>query len=117
MKKLKWAGIGNKMESERNLSDLPAGSLSNFCPACPQVDVNLPPNWKLDQQRWVYQRSFVADGNFKADHVRQKNPAGDIWLSEGSGMMSKRTDHEEFLRTAVERSTVSDQSIVAAAAS
>lgn len=57
---------------------------------------------------WVYQRSFVADGNFKADHVRQRNPAGDVWLSEGGGMMSKRSDYEEFLRTAVERLTVSD---------
>jgi hypothetical protein len=49
----------------------------------------------------------VADGNFKADHVRQNNAASDIWLSEGGGMMSKRADYEAFLKKAVERATVS----------
>lgn len=108
MKKLKWAGLGNKPEYERDLGQLPAGSLANFCPACPQVNVNMPPNWTEGPDQWVYQRSFVADGNFKADHVRQKNPAGDIWLSEGGGMMSKRTDYDIFLQSALERSTVSE---------
>jgi hypothetical protein len=56
--------------------------------------------------RWVYRRAFVADGNFKADHVRQKNTC-DIWLSEGAGMISKRDVYHAFLETAVERLTVS----------
>jgi hypothetical protein len=46
-------------------------------------------------------RFFVADGNFKADHVRQKNPENDIWLSKGGGMTAKRDEYKEFLRTAV----------------
>ena len=50
---------------------------------------------------------FVADGNFKADHVRQKNADGDVWLSEGSGMIPKRDEYREFLKTAIERLTVS----------
>ena len=56
---------------------------------------------------WVYQRSFVADENFKADHVRQNAAATDIWLSEGGGMTGKRSEYEQFLKTAVERATVS----------
>ena len=56
---------------------------------------------------WIYQRSFVADGNFKADHIRQKDTGDDIWLSEGGGMTAKRADYEEFLRTAINRLTVS----------
>lgn len=56
--------------------------------------------------RWVYRRFFVADGNFKADHVRQKNSSQDVWLSEGSGMFSKREEYKSFLKVAVERSTV-----------
>ena len=28
--------------------------------------------------RWVYKRIFVGDGNFKADHVRQKNEVDDV---------------------------------------
>jgi hypothetical protein len=43
----------------------------------------------------------VADGNFKADHVRQKNPGNDIWLSEGGGMMARRDIYEEFLKNAI----------------
>jgi hypothetical protein len=47
----------------------------------------------------------VADGNFKADHIRQKNNETDIWLSEGGGMMPRRDDYESFLKTAIERRT------------
>ena len=57
--------------------------------------------------RWVYRRFFVADGNFKADHVQQKN-VSDIWLSEGAGMFARRSEYQEFLRTAVEHLTVGD---------
>jgi hypothetical protein len=39
---------------------------------------------------------FVADGNFKADHVRQKNADGDVWLSEGAGMIPKRATYHSF---------------------
>jgi hypothetical protein len=49
----------------------------------------------------------VADGNFKADHVRQKNQVDDVWLSEGGGMIAKRDDYYTFLATAIERLTVS----------
>jgi hypothetical protein len=49
---------------------------------------------------------FVADGNFKADHIRQKNKS-EVWLSEGGGIMSKVVDYERFLESAVERRTVS----------
>ena len=50
----------------------------------------------------------MADGNFKADHVRQKNPVGDIWLSEGSGMIPQRQEYLSFLALAIERLTVSN---------
>lgn len=49
----------------------------------------------------------MADGNFKADHVRQKNEVDDVWLSEGSGMIPKRQEYFSFLATAIERLTVS----------
>ena len=59
--------------------------------------------------RWVFRRFLVPDGNFKADHVKQKNNEGDFWLSEGGGMMPKRDEYEEFLRTAINRRTVCDR--------
>jgi len=48
----------------------------------------------------------VADGNFKADHVRQANAAGDVWLLEGCGMIPNRRNYLGFLKTAIERLTV-----------
>jgi hypothetical protein len=57
-------------------------------------------------RRWVYQQFFVADGNFKADHVQQKRKF-EVWLSEGGGMMAKNNEYESFLWTAVECSMVS----------
>jgi hypothetical protein len=60
-----------------------------------------------DFNRWVYKHIFVADGNFKADHVRQQISAGDVWLSEGSGMMPHNREYMTFLASAIERLTVS----------
>jgi hypothetical protein len=120
MKRLKWAGYGG---SNSKSSDVTAGQLSVFCPACPQPSINIPENWKDDParqgfnnngniiankcRRWVYKRMFVADGNFKADHVRLKHADRDVWLSEGGGMIPKRDEYQAFLKTAIERLTVS----------
>jgi hypothetical protein len=50
---------------------------------------------------------MTADGNRKADHVLQKTGNRDAWISEGSGMIPKREDYHAFLKTAIERLTVS----------
>ena len=120
MKRLKWAGYGMK---KAPASEVTPGQLSVFCPACPQPGINIPDNWKDNQARyppyysfknsdtyffrWVYKRIFVADGNFKADHVRQKSAIENVWLSEGGGMVPKREEYQAFLKTAIERLTVS----------
>lgn len=49
MKKLKWAGFAH--DSELSPGQPPAGSLANFCPACPQPGINLPAGWHKDPQR------------------------------------------------------------------
>jgi hypothetical protein len=104
VKKLRWAGyaqrVGQPLASKR-------GELGNFCPACPQVGINIPENWKEDPNRWVYRRVITADGNFKADHVRQKSAADDIWLSDGLGMITSRSEYHAFLESARNRPTVS----------
>lgn len=48
----------------------------------------------------------MADGNFTADHLRQKSPQNDMWLIDGEGMMAGRKRYMEHLKTAVERHTV-----------
>ena len=50
MKRLIWAGYGHNQRDPLNPEP---GSLANFCPACPQVGINIPENWKDDVNRWV----------------------------------------------------------------
>ncbi|KAM6490431.1 hypothetical protein JOM56_014104, partial [Amanita muscaria] len=103
MKKLKWAGYGH---THKDTKDPEPGSLANFCPACPQPNVNLANNWKDDENRFVFRRMFVADGNFKADHVSQKRSDSDIWLWDGGGMFPNVAQYSQFLQSAHERLTV-----------
>jgi hypothetical protein len=110
--------------SDKKVEEVKSGELTTYCPACPQPGINLPTDWTEDaarhklnfsdqaclilSNRWVYKHIFVADGNFKADHVRQKKLAGDVWLSEGSGMIAKAEEYTEFLKYATEKRMVSD---------
>lgn len=50
MKKLKWAGYAG---SSKPVSTVGPGELAIFCPACPQVGINIPVNWKEDPARQV----------------------------------------------------------------
>jgi hypothetical protein len=49
MKRLKWAGFGN---TARPACDVKAGTLTVFCPACPQPGINIPEDWKKDPARY-----------------------------------------------------------------
>ena len=104
MKKLKWAGYGHNNKLDH--LNPPAGSLSIFCPTCPQPSINLPDDWKLDKNRFVFRPVFVADGNFKADHVKQKKN-DDVWLMDGGGMVPNQKHYSDFLKKAKEIPTVS----------
>ncbi|KAF8149042.1 hypothetical protein B0H34DRAFT_758043 [Crassisporium funariophilum] len=101
MKKLKWAGYSHNKQDPLNP---PAGSLANFCPTCPQPGRNLPQDWKNDPNRWVFRVLLTGDGNFKADHVRQKKDA-DVWLINGGGMFPKKDHYFAFLARAIEQFT------------
>ena len=51
-------------------------------------------------------RSIVIEGNFKADHVRQKDVVSEIWMMDGSGMTPNRESYSKFLANAIEIKTV-----------
>ncbi|KAF9489504.1 hypothetical protein BDN71DRAFT_1499024 [Pleurotus eryngii] len=48
----------------------------------------------------------MADGNFKADHIRQSTGDKDVWLSPGSSMLPHREEYAEFLQAAENIKTV-----------
>ena len=52
-------------------------------------------------------RSFVADGNFKAIHLKQKNDASDVWITNGEGFMTNTERYEIHLQNAKETKAVS----------
>jgi hypothetical protein len=52
--------------------------------------------------RFVFKHIFVADQNFKADHVRQKNSNTDVRLWDGAGMAPNQAEYGQFLQAAIE---------------
>ncbi|KAG1859084.1 hypothetical protein C8R48DRAFT_748627 [Suillus tomentosus] len=65
-----------------------AGELALFCPACPQPGVNLSMSDRNGSNpAWLYSRSLVMDGNFKAEHLRPTNPTDEVALTDGLGFM------------------------------
>ncbi|KAF9490989.1 hypothetical protein BDN71DRAFT_1434306 [Pleurotus eryngii] len=70
--------------------------LEDFCLANLEC-VNLPDNWKEDENKWVYLQMLMADRNFKADHIRQSTGDKDVWLLPGSSMLPHHEEYTEFL--------------------
>lgn len=60
----------------------------------------------------LYLRSYVADGNFKADHLKQKNDQTDVWLTDGEGFMTERARYENHLNAAKESVQVNQYYII-----
>ena len=103
LKKLKWSGYGH---NEKVPMHAKSGQMAIFCPACPQHEVNLPPDWHERHDQWMYHCVFVTNGNFKADHVRPQKPVQDVWLNDGTGMAPNRERYQDFIKMATEKPTV-----------
>ncbi|KAG2129666.1 uncharacterized protein EDB93DRAFT_1243406 [Suillus bovinus] len=69
-----------------------AGDLALFCPACPQPGINLDlstgTSTQLDNTpSWLFTRTLVMDGNFKAEHLHPVNPSDEVSLMDGLAFM------------------------------
>ncbi|KAG2109815.1 hypothetical protein DEU56DRAFT_874492 [Suillus clintonianus] len=85
LKAMKWHGFGHRSDSPN------AGDLALFCPACPQPGINVSLSGDESLDEWKYTRSFVMDGNFKAEHLHPMKPFDEVWLSDGLGFMAADT--------------------------
>lgn len=47
-----------------------------------------------------FMRTLVADGNFKQDHLRMKNPSEDVSLSDGLGYMVGKNAFDNYIVSA-----------------
>jgi hypothetical protein len=63
----------------------------------------------LITSRWLYTRSIAIDGNFSAEHLKMKQPEGDVALSPGGRYMVEPKRYELHLRTGMEIKQVSMQ--------
>ncbi|KAI5981036.1 hypothetical protein EDD15DRAFT_2380556 [Pisolithus albus] len=72
------------------------GDLALFCAACPQPGINVDPDVDLDD--WKYTRTVVMDGNFKAEHMHEKQPDDQVWLMDGRGFMVAHPPYQEYLQ-------------------
>ena len=52
-------------------------------------------------------RIITVDGNFTADHIKQKRGLDDVWLTNGEGMMTARACYHMHLAVAVDTKDVS----------
>lgn len=96
----------DEMEVDEDVQDAPTdpeiarGKLAIFCPTCPQPGVNIPDDWAQDPKWWLYIRKFCTDGNFKADHMNQKNEHDDVHLTNGEAFMTAQKPYQEHLEEA-----------------
>ncbi|EDQ98237.1 uncharacterized protein LACBIDRAFT_336148 [Laccaria bicolor S238N-H82] len=74
-----------------------AGEMAYGCASCAQPGVNLPMNWKEDPHPEVFTRFLCVDGNFSADHLKQRNAMDDVWLTSGEGMMTEKEAYKKYL--------------------
>ncbi|EDR10391.1 uncharacterized protein LACBIDRAFT_325386 [Laccaria bicolor S238N-H82] len=84
-------GIANSEEMPK------AGEMAYGCASCAQPGVNLPMNWKEDPHPEVFTRFLCVDGNFSADHLKQRNAMDDVWLTSGEGMMTEKEAYKKYL--------------------
>ncbi|TFK59126.1 hypothetical protein BDN72DRAFT_781179 [Pluteus cervinus] len=102
LKEYKWNGFAHTKETPG------PGKLAVMCPTCPQPGINLPENWKNDENQLLYMRSFVMDGNFTASHLKQKHPEDDVWLGSGTSIMTARERYYEHLEIAPDDRNTND---------
>jgi hypothetical protein len=93
--------VSKRFGAVYNETSPPSGSLTIFCPSCPQPGINLPPDWK-DLPSWVTRRTITVDGNFHADHIKMRRPDLDVMLSNGQGFMVEDKKYMEYLSVAKE---------------
>ncbi|KAG1861306.1 hypothetical protein F4604DRAFT_1684111 [Suillus subluteus] len=81
----------------------------HLVPACPQPGINVlvAGDESLDDDdknspSWKYTRSFVMDGNFKAEHLHPIKPFDEVWLSDGLGFMVGKDRYKMHLAEAAD---------------
>ncbi|KAJ3537092.1 hypothetical protein NMY22_g5739 [Coprinellus aureogranulatus] len=68
---MKRSGRGHDPEGVKNTKP---GECAVLCPACPQVGINLPDDWRDSKMIWIYALFLAIDANFR---LKRKNVSTD----------------------------------------
>ncbi|KAG2054016.1 hypothetical protein BDR06DRAFT_982556 [Suillus hirtellus] len=78
--------------------------------ACPQPEINVPQpaERNSDDPEWIYVRSLVMDGNFKAEHLHPTHLEDEVWLTDGLCFMVTQDKYKAHIAGANEHVQMSE---------
>ncbi|KAI1792316.1 hypothetical protein LXA43DRAFT_1093838 [Ganoderma leucocontextum] len=96
LKMLKRCGRGH---DPSGVDGTQQGELAVRCPACPRVNINLPPNWDevSDDLKFMYMLSVAVDACFRLKHRNVSDETKDPILGSGWGYFVEDTGYKELL--------------------
>ncbi|KAI5981827.1 hypothetical protein EDD15DRAFT_2203629 [Pisolithus albus] len=72
------------------------GDLALFCTACPQLGINV--DLRESFHDWKYTCTIVMDGNFKAEHMKDRCPEDQVWLMDGHRYLVTHPAYQAYLK-------------------
>ncbi|KAI0043375.1 hypothetical protein FA95DRAFT_1498735 [Auriscalpium vulgare] len=83
-------------EPGRNMA---GGSLAVLCPACPQPEINMDPQWKTrgPELRFLDAMYYATDGNFHLNQKIKPMDMADSPLTMGAAYFANEADYAQFL--------------------
>ncbi|RPD55070.1 hypothetical protein L227DRAFT_475895, partial [Lentinus tigrinus ALCF2SS1-6] len=77
---------------------LDLGCLGVLCPACPQNEMNMDPNWKNRPNHELHKDGLftTTDGNFQSNQKDKPFDKSDFSLTNGGGSMVEQEDFKQF---------------------
>ncbi|KAF9456024.1 hypothetical protein BDZ94DRAFT_1353138 [Collybia nuda] len=96
LKMLKRTGRGHDVEGVKATKP---GQCAILCPACPQPDINLPPDWESapDDESWKYALILSIDANFRLQRKRISSEERDPSLGSGWAFFVDEAEYKAYL--------------------
>ncbi|KAE9386055.1 hypothetical protein BT96DRAFT_1006454 [Gymnopus androsaceus JB14] len=82
----------------------PKGNLMLYCPACPELDVNMESGWERTLSHLCHLHSLkrTVDKNFKTRNYNKKNDTNDVSLFGGRAYMASEQRYQHYLETVLQ---------------
>jgi hypothetical protein len=91
--------LGQEHNIDRFLPHLPPGTLTVRCPACPDPDLNMRPNWWLTPRyfRHINQMRITLDGNHQMNQFYKNTDPWDKSLYGGNSYFPEAIKYSKYL--------------------